>query len=73
MNIETINTFDIEALILGPQEFSGIFNDCRRFNVENDSLIPTVIRIDGNFTVLKCKYMVWGFSALGSMKTILKI
>ena len=28
MDVETINTFDIEALRLGCQEFCGIFNDC---------------------------------------------
>ena len=52
-----INTFDIETLRLGPQEFCGIFNDCRRFKVEDDGLFPTVIRVDGNFTVFKRKYM----------------
>ena len=73
MAVETINTFDIEAFRLGPQEFCGIFKDCRRFKVENDSLIPTVIRINENFTVFKHKYMGMGFSALGLMRTILKL
>ena len=68
MNVETINTFDIEALRLGPQEFCEIFNDCLRSKVENDSLIPTVIRIDGNFTVLKCKYIGMRVFSLGINK-----
>ena len=54
MDVETIDTFDIEALRLGRQEFCGIFNDCRRFKVEDDGLFPTGIRIDGNFTVCVC-------------------
>ena len=65
MDIETINTFDIKALRLGPQEFCGIFNDCQRFKVENDSLISTVIRINGNFTVFKRKYMSMRVFSLG--------
>ena len=70
MDVETINT--IEVLRLGRQEFCGIFNDYRRFKVEDDGLFPTGIRIDGNFTVLKRKYVGMGSSALESMKTILK-
>ena len=65
MDVKTINTFDMEALRLGRQEFCGIFNDCRRFKVENYSLIPIVIRIDGNFTVFKRKYMGIGVFNLG--------
>ena len=65
MDVETITTFDIEALRLWRQEFCGTFNDCQRFKVENDSLIPTVIRIDGNFTVFKRKYMGMGVFSLG--------
>ena len=65
MDVETINTFDIEALRLGRQEFCGIFNNRRRFKVENNSLIPTVIRINGNFTVFKHKYMGMGVFSLG--------
>ena len=65
MDVETINTFDTEAFRLMPQEFCGIFNDCRRFKVENDSLIPTVIRVNGNFTVVKHKYMGMGVFSLG--------
>ena len=68
MDVETIDTFDIEALRLVHQEFCGIFNDCRRFTVENGSLIPTVIRIDGNFTVFKRKYMGMGVFSLGINK-----
>ena len=65
MDVETINNFDTEVLRLGAQEFCGIFNSRQRFKVENDSLIPTVIRINGNFTVFKHKYMGMGVFSLG--------
>ena len=65
MDVETIDTFDTEALRLGRQEFCGIFNDCQRFKVEDDELLPTGIRIDGNFTVFKRKYMGMGVFSLG--------
>ena len=60
MDVKTIDTFDIEAPRLGHQEFCGIFNDCRMFKVENDELLPTGIRIHGNFTVFNRKYMGMG-------------
>ena len=60
-----VNTSDIEALRLGRQEFCGIFNDCIRFKVEDDGLLPTGISIDGNFTVFKRKYMGIGVFSLG--------
>ena len=61
MDAETIDTFDIESLRLGHQEFCGMFNDCPRFKIENNKIF-SCIGIDENLMIWCLSINIWVYS-----------